>query len=169
LHKECPKKGNASSTPACCNCRFADGEKPHPANYRGCSHAKEELQKKKLQKAPKPATGRVFSSNIVNPGVSFAAALRGGASQDQRPLARQPPVAVPPAARKSGVTAPVQGQETGQSVQAPNVSSHPSDNMLKVVTVVHQIMREVSGALSQQEQIMAISKIVFNLMNQDGH
>jgi hypothetical protein len=45
LHKECPEKGNASSTPACCNCRLADGE-----NYRGCSRAKEELQKKKLQK-----------------------------------------------------------------------------------------------------------------------
>jgi hypothetical protein len=41
--------------------------------------------------------------------------------------------------------------------------------MLKVVTVVQQIMREVSGALSQEEKIMAITKIVFNLMNQDGH
>jgi hypothetical protein len=148
---------------------LADGEKPHPASYWGCSHAKEELQKKKLQRAPKPTTGWVFSSNIVNPGVSFAATLRGGASQEQRPLTRQLPVAVPPAARKSSVLAPVQGQEAGQSVQAPNVSSHPSDNMLKVVTVVQQIMTKVSGALSQQEKIMAITKIVFNLMNQDGH
>jgi hypothetical protein len=41
--------------------------------------------------------------------------------------------------------------------------------MLKVVTVVQQIMTEVSGALSQEEKIMAITKIVFNLMNQDGH
>jgi hypothetical protein len=112
----------------------------------------------------------VFPSNTVTPGVSFAAALRGGASQDQRRLERQLPVAVPPAARKSSVTAPVQGEGTGQSVQAPNVSSHPYENMLKVVTVVQQIMRKVSGVLSQQEQIMAITKIVFNLMmNQDGH
>jgi hypothetical protein len=36
LQKECPEKGNTSSTPTCCNCRLAEGEKPHPANYRGC-------------------------------------------------------------------------------------------------------------------------------------
>jgi hypothetical protein len=78
-------------------------------------------------------------------------------------------VAVPPAAKKLSVPAAVQGQETGQSVQAPNVSSHPSDNMLKVVTVVQQIMTQVSGAVSQQEKIMAITKIVLTLMNQDGH
>jgi hypothetical protein len=41
LHKECPEKENTSSTPICCNCRLAEGEKPHPANYRGCGHAKE--------------------------------------------------------------------------------------------------------------------------------
>jgi hypothetical protein len=57
LHKECPEKGNTSSAPACCNCRLAKGEKPHPANYRGCRHAKEELQKKKSQRAPKTTTG----------------------------------------------------------------------------------------------------------------
>jgi hypothetical protein len=43
LHKECPEKENAASTPACCNCQLAEGEKPHPANYRGCMHAREEL------------------------------------------------------------------------------------------------------------------------------
>jgi hypothetical protein len=59
LHKECPEKGNSSSTPACCNCQLAEGEKDHSANYWGCSHAKEELQKRKVQRAPKPATGRV--------------------------------------------------------------------------------------------------------------
>jgi hypothetical protein len=144
---KCPEKENTSSTPVCCNCQLVEGERPHPANYRGCRHAKEDMQRKKLQRALKPTTGRVFSTNPVTPGVSFAAALRGDASQDQRPLTRQLPVAVPPAARKSSVTAPVQGQETGQSVQSPNVSSHPSDNMLKVVTVVQQIMTEVSGAL----------------------
>jgi hypothetical protein len=40
--------------------------------------------------------------------------------------------------------------------------------MLKVVTVVQQIMTEVSGALSQ-EQIVAITRIVLKLMNQNGH
>jgi hypothetical protein len=40
--------------------------------------------------------------------------------------------------------------------------------MLRIVTVVQQIMAEVSGAQSQ-EQIVAITKIVLRLMNQDGH
>jgi hypothetical protein len=41
LYKGCPEKGNAASTPACCNCQLAEREKAHPANYWGCSHAKE--------------------------------------------------------------------------------------------------------------------------------
>jgi hypothetical protein len=63
----------------------------------------------------------------------------------------------------------VQGQETGQSVQAPHVSSHPADNMLKVVTVVQQIMREISGALSEEKKRVAITKIVLNLMKHNDH
>jgi hypothetical protein len=47
LLKECPERENAASTPACCNCQLAEGEKPHPANYRGCKHATEELQRKR--------------------------------------------------------------------------------------------------------------------------
>jgi hypothetical protein len=103
LHRECPEKENTSSTPVCCNCQLVEGEKPHPANYRGCRHAKEELQKKTLQRTPKPTTGRVFSSNPNTPGVSFAAALRGSTLQEQRPLARQLQVVVPAAVRKSSV------------------------------------------------------------------
>jgi hypothetical protein len=30
LHKECPEKKNAASTPACCNCQLAEGAKPTP-------------------------------------------------------------------------------------------------------------------------------------------
>jgi hypothetical protein len=48
LHKECPEEENAASTPECCNCKLLEDEKPHPANYRGCRHAKEELQRRKL-------------------------------------------------------------------------------------------------------------------------
>jgi hypothetical protein len=42
LHRECPEKTNAESTSSCCNCTLVEGEKPHPASYRGCSHAKGE-------------------------------------------------------------------------------------------------------------------------------
>jgi hypothetical protein len=67
-----PEKENAALTPACCNCRLAEGEKPHPANYRGCSHAKEELQRKKSEQSPKPTTRRAFISTLAAPDMSFA-------------------------------------------------------------------------------------------------
>jgi hypothetical protein len=40
--------------------------------------------------------------------------------------------------------------------------------MLRAVTVVQQIMTEVSGAMSE-EKIVPITKIVLKLMNQNGH
>jgi hypothetical protein len=41
--------------------------------------------------------------------------------------------------------------------------------MMIVVTVVQQIMTEFSGAVSEEDKIVAITKIVLNLMKQDGH
>jgi hypothetical protein len=84
MHKECPERVNAASTPACCNCHLAEGENPHPTNYRGCRRVSEELQKRKTQRAPKTTKGRVFSSNPTMPGVSFAAALGGSATQQHQ-------------------------------------------------------------------------------------
>jgi hypothetical protein len=40
---------------------------------------------------------------------------------------------------------------------------------LREVTVVQQIMTEFSGAVSEEEKILAIIKIVLNLMKQNGH
>jgi hypothetical protein len=79
MHRDCPEKENASLTPACCNCQLAEGEKAHPAKYRGCRHAKEDLQKKKQQGKSINTTGRLFSSIFIKPQLSFAAALRGKA------------------------------------------------------------------------------------------
>jgi hypothetical protein len=42
LHRECPEKTTTDSAPNCYNCSRVEGEKPHPASYRGCSHAKGE-------------------------------------------------------------------------------------------------------------------------------
>jgi hypothetical protein len=148
---------------------LAEEEKPHP-NYRGCRHAKEELQKKKSQRTHKIATGRVFYYNLTTPGVSFAAALRGSiAQQQQQPQARQVPVVDPPAEVK--LSTPVTGQQenTGPSVRAKTVNSEPLDNMLRVVTVVQQIRTEFNGAVSEEDKIVAITKIVLNLINQNGH
>jgi hypothetical protein len=57
-------------------------------------------------------------------------------------------------------------QATGQSVGDPNVNSLPLDNMSRIVIVVQQFMTEFSGAVSEEEKIMAITNIVLNLMNQ---
>jgi hypothetical protein len=40
--------------------------------------------------------------------------------------------------------------------------------MVKIITVVQQIMTELKGAVSEEGKILAITKIVFNLMNRNG-
>jgi hypothetical protein len=59
-------------------------------------------------------------------------------------------------------------QKPGQLVQAPPVNSSSLDNMFKVATVVQQIMTELNGAVSEENKIVAITKTVLNLMNQNG-
>jgi hypothetical protein len=39
--------------------------------------------------------------------------------------------------------------------------------MLKVISVVQQIMTELGGALSEEEKIVAITKIVLKLMKEN--
>jgi hypothetical protein len=123
----------------------------------------------KTQRTPKTTTGRVFSSNLTTPGVSFAAALRGSTAQQQDPQACHVPVADPLTGMQSRKPAPGQQQEPGQSFRAQNVNSQPLDNTLRVVTVVQQIMTEFNGAVSEEEKILAITKIVLNLMKHNGH
>jgi hypothetical protein len=61
-------------------------------------------------------------------------------------------------------------QTPSQSVRATNVNSFPLNKMLKlVITVVQQIMTESNGAVSEEAKLLAITKIVFNLMEQIGH
>jgi hypothetical protein len=107
--------------------------------------------------------------NFTTPGVSFAAVLRGGAAQ-QQPQARQVPgITHPHAGAKVSTPAPGDQQKADQSVRAPTVSSQTLDNILRVVTVVQQIMTEINGAVSEEEKILTITNIVLNLMKQDGH
>jgi hypothetical protein len=96
--------------------------------------------------------------------------LHGRADQ-QQPAAHQVVVAVL-GALKPRASAPLpqlNQQTTGQSVPAPNVNSLPLDNMLRVVTVVQQIMTGCNGAVSEEDKIVDITKIVLNLMKQNGH
>jgi hypothetical protein len=41
--------------------------------------------------------------------------------------------------------------------------------MLKIVTVVQQIMTEFNGDVREEDKIVAVTKIVLNLMKQDGN
>jgi hypothetical protein len=41
--------------------------------------------------------------------------------------------------------------------------------MVRVVTVVQQIMTELSGSVSEEEKIVPITKIVLNLMKNNDH
>jgi hypothetical protein len=66
-----------------------EGENPHPSNYRGCRHAKNEMQKKKVQRKPKATTGRLITSKLISPGMTFAAALQGKAEEQQQPKTHQ--------------------------------------------------------------------------------
>jgi hypothetical protein len=85
LPKRCPQKRNISSTPSSNMPQLSVGgrRRPHPANYRSCRHAKEDMQKKKSQRTP----GRVFSSNITTADESFAAAHRGETEEQKEPQA----------------------------------------------------------------------------------
>jgi hypothetical protein len=64
-------------------------------------------------------------------------------------------------------SAAVRGEKEA-SVAAPNVSSLPLDNMCRVLFAVQEIMTELSGAMSEEAKILAITKIVFNLMKDSG-
>jgi hypothetical protein len=68
-------------------------------------------------------------------------------------------VADPSSVGKTNAPSHKQQQETSQSVRAAIVNSQPLDNMLRVVTAVQQIMTELNGAVSDEDKIVAITKI----------
>jgi hypothetical protein len=158
IHKECPeteKRGN--SIPNCCNCKLKEGERPHPSNYRGCSHAKEEIQRKSQQSSNREPTRRKLSTGYVTPGKSFAAALRNN-PQQQTPVVTIE--ALPPTQHCT--------QNAGQSAQAPNGNSSSINDMFKVASGVEQIITGINEAVSEEQKIVAITKIVMKLMNSNG-
>jgi hypothetical protein len=111
----------------------------------------------------------VFTSKYTTSGLSSAAPLRNNAWHQQQRIPREVPVASPPAGVKLSTPASGQQQKAGQSVRAPTINSQPLDNMLRVVTTVQQIMTEFNSVVSEEDKIVAITKIVLNLMKLDGH
>jgi hypothetical protein len=125
------------------------------------------MQENRSQKISRTTMGRVFSSSHTTPGMSFAEALRGRTEEQQQPQTHQ--VAVTGPARMEALPQQEQ-QEAGQSVRAPYVNSLSLDKMLKVVVrVVQQIVTEYNDAVLEGAKILAITKIVLYLMEQNGH
>jgi hypothetical protein len=123
---------------------------------------------KEVTEGTQDHNGKGVLSALTTPGVSFAASFRSSTDQ-QCPQARQVPAAGQTRPEKQSVPTPAPHEKTGQSVQTPHVNSQPLDNMLRVVTVVEQIMTEFNAAVSEEDKIVAITKIVLNLMKQNGH
>jgi hypothetical protein len=101
-------------------------------------------KEKSTQRAPKGFSGRTLLAKFTPAEQSYAAVLRQETQQEQ-----------PQAPQTDGrsVQHPVQQhlsqqelQKTGLSVQAPSSSDN---DKLKVATVVRQIMRELSEAVSE--------------------
>jgi hypothetical protein len=163
MHKEFIEKGNTSSTSTCCNCRLAKEKNLIPPIIGAADTLRRRCRKGSRKRYP----GR----QPHHSGMIYAAAL-GGRREEQQPQSHQ--VALTgPATMKPRVsqTLPLHEQQsTGQSVRAPNVNSLYLNKMLKVVvTAVQQIMEAFNGALLEEAKIVAITKIVLNLMEQNGH
>jgi hypothetical protein len=136
-----------------------DGESPHPTNYRGCSYAKEELQRRKNQRiSNQGSSGRTFSK-YTTPEQSFASALRSSVESKQ-PSENQKESAGP---QKKHVA----NKASGQSMQVEIVNSNAMD-MFVAFTMVQQIMTGISSAASEEENVSIIIKSVFNLLKRNG-
>jgi hypothetical protein len=124
-------------TSRCCNCTLAEGEKPHPASYRGCNQAKWEQQRRRAQRAPKELSGRTLFVKFTLAEQSYAAKLRQETQQQQ-----------PQAPKRDGrsVQHPIQQHLPQQEFQRTGLSVHSSTSSdidkLKVATVVQQIMKD---------------------------
>jgi hypothetical protein len=104
----------------------------------------------------------VFSSNITKPHLSFAAALRGQADQLNRKTVASTSEHESPNTKTKSTQ-----QEAVKSVPHPTVYSDPLD-VFRALTAVEQIRAELKGAVAEEAKILDITKIVFNLMKQNG-
>jgi hypothetical protein len=108
--------------------------------------------RRSLREQQKSTNGRMFSSNLIKPNVSFAGALRGHTDQKiHQETATGASTSDPEPSKMK--------QETGQSVPAPSVNSELQDNILRAVTLVQQIMMEVKDAVSAEAKILIITKL----------
>ena len=61
----------------------------------------------------------------------------------------------------------IRNASPSQSVQANTINNSLND-MFKVATIVQQIMTELNGAVTEEQKIVAITRIVHNLIKENG-
>jgi hypothetical protein len=159
--RECPEKENTQSILSGCNCKLKNGESPHPTNYRGCSYAKEVLQRRNNQRiSNKESSGRTVFSKYTTPERSFASALRSSVESKQ-PSENQKKSAGP---QKKQVA----NKASCQSMQEETVNSNAMNDMFVAFTMAQQIMTGLSSAASAEEKVSIITKSVFSLLKCNG-
>jgi hypothetical protein len=104
----------------------------------------------------------MFSSKLLTPHLSFAAALRGQA--DHQPHQETA------ATTNYTETAPTKMKVHAirRLVQVPTVNSDFLD-LLRAMTVVQQIVAELKGAASEEDKFLTLAKIVFKLMKDNAN
>jgi hypothetical protein len=91
----------------------------------------------------------------------FDAALRDSEQQGQQQ---------PPQQQSSGHHMNQDSNQTsGQSMQAKNMNGNAMDSTLTAVTLVQQIMTELSGAPIEQETAIIITKVVLRLLKNNDN
>jgi hypothetical protein len=141
-HRECPEKLNNQSIPSCCNCKLKDGDSSHKANYRGCSHTKEELQRKEEPTHDKP---RIIRKNLLLQ-VHNARAVVSLCSTQPRGREQKESAGPPETANH---------QQRLRSVKANIVNNNAMDDTYVAFTMVQQIMTGLSGAASEEEKFQS--------------
>jgi hypothetical protein len=151
------------STPSCYNCKLAEGEKPHPSNYRGCGHAK---RKRSAEGDPrKKRRQKQEGSSYTTSGMAIVAALCKKSEKSQQPRSDQIAVPAETTVVQGNSSTASQQKEAGQSVQASNVNSDLLD-MVRALTVVEQIVAELK-CIFKEAKFLALARIVCNLMTEN--
>jgi hypothetical protein len=138
-----------------------DGESRHPTNYRGCSYAKEELQRRKNQRISNQSpSGRIFFSKYTTPERSLASVLHSTVESKQ--ISENQKESAGPQKKK------VAKEASGQSMQEEIINSNAMDDMFVAFTMVQQIMTGLSSAASEEEKVSIITESVFSLLKRNG-
>jgi hypothetical protein len=131
----------------------------HPSRRRETSFnvisRMQPCERRRARGPRKGSSGRTFFSKFTSPEQSYATALSGHSHQQ------------PQAPQRGGksVRHPVQNSLLQEEFQKTDLSVQASSscNNGTAATIVHQIMTELSGALSQEDRVMVITKMVLNL------